>query len=164
MPADNDTPPDAGRPSEEIKIDIDPKIGESLQGGMDAIGKVFGGLVGVIKDAVGPELMKGIEVSGWLSKLAKCLESIATGLRSDGTVPSEAAGQLSFFTDQFDEALAGSKLETQQDALKAQLQTAHDAIAAAGDDQQSSADAVSKAAGYFKAAAASCVPVPKGNE
>ena len=148
----------------DLKFDIDPKVGESLQGGLDALGQVFGGLVGAIKDAVGPEVMKGIEVAGWLEQLTTCLESIAAGLRSDGIVPADAVGQLTFFAEQFDSAIAGSKLEAQKELLTAKLRMAQQVIDGVNNDPTAAAETVTRVAGYFKAAAASCVPVPKGKE
>ena len=160
MTDENDTPPDADQsPSEDFKIDIDPKIGESLQGGMDAIGKVFGGLVGAIKDAVGPELMRSMEVAGWLGQLASCLDDMANGLNSNSEVPAEASGQFTFYVEQFDSALDGSKLESQKPSLQQQLQKAQQAVASAGSDPDESAAALAQASGYFKAAAASLVPI-----
>lgn len=153
----DNTPADAQKqvPS-EFKIDIDPKVGESLQGGLDALGNVFGGLIGAIRDAVGPELMRNMEVAGWVGQVATCLEQIAASLKEDGNVSAEVSGQLSFFVDQFDSSLEGSKLESQQVALKQYLLNAQQAVENADRDAVS---AVAQAAGYFKAAAASCVPI-----
>jgi len=145
----------------DIKIDINEKIdlSEGLENGFDAIGKVFGGLVGAIKDAVGPELMKTLAVASWLGKLSECLENIAVGLTADGTVPAEPTGQLVFYAEQFDTMLDGSKLESQKAAFREHLQNCQQAVANASDDPSAAATKLSHAAGYFKAAAASCVPV-----
>ena len=164
MTNENDTPPDANEPSTDFKIDIDPKIGESLQGGMDAIGKVFGGLVGAIKDAVGPELMRSMEVAGWLGQLASCLDDMANGLKTNSEVPAEASGQFAFYVEQFDSSLDGSKLESQKASLKQQLEKAEQAVASAVTDPDASAAALAQASGYFKAAAASLVPIQGKDE
>lgn len=151
------------REGSEFDIDIDPKVGESLQVGLDALGKVFGGLVGAIQDAVGPELMRGMEVASWLEQLTQCLDLIAEELQSGGNVPSAAVGQLAFFTAQLDETLAGSTLESQQVSLRQQFDRAQQALKNTEDDPASAATVLSEVAGYFKAAAASCVPLPRGS-
>lgn len=145
----------------KIKIDINEKIdlGESIENGFDAIGKVFGGLIGAIKDAVGPEMMKTLAVASWLGQLAECLEKIAGGLTADGTVPAEPAGQLAFYAEQFDTTLDGSKLESQKAAFSEHLQNCQQAVANAAADASAAATTLNHSAGYFKAAAASCVPV-----
>lgn len=143
----------------DIKIDLNESLGEGLQNGFDAIGKVFGGLVGAIKDAVGPELMKTLELANWLGQLAECLEKISVGLNSDGSVPDEPAGQLLFYVDQFDATLDGSKLEAQKPAFQQHLSQCQQALKDAAVDASLAAKTLAKSAGYFKAAAASCVPV-----
>lgn len=139
--------------------DINVDLGEGLQNGFDAIGKAFGGLVGAIKDAVGPELMKTLEVSTWLGQVAECLEKISNGLSSDGSVPAEPAGQFAFFVDQFDSNLNGSKLESQKPALQGHLQKCQQAIENAAADPAIAVATLSHSAGYFKAAAATCLPI-----
>ena len=158
-----DTPVAEKKP--DIKIDLNEKIdlGENLENGFDAIGKVFGGLVGAIKDAVGPELMKTLEVANWLGQVAECLEKISTGLKSDGTVPAEQAGQLAFYAEQFDSTLDGSKLDAQKAGLLEHLNAAQQAVRDALNDPEAAAATLGHAAGYFKAAAASCVPVGGNN-
>lgn len=159
MTDENDTPPDIDQPSEEFKIDIDPRIGESLQGGMDALGKVFGGLVGAIKDAVGPELMRSMEVASWLGQLASCLDDMASGLKSNNELPAESSGQFAFYVEQFSSSLDGSRLASQKASLQLQLENARQAVASAVSDPDASAGALAQASGYFKAAAASLVPI-----
>ena len=143
------------------KIEANKKIdlGDSLENGFDALGKVFEGLAGAIKDAVGPEIMKTLEVANWLGQLAECVGSIAEGLSAHGAVPAEPAGQFAFFVEQFDTTLDGSKLESKKPALAEHLQNCQQAIANAEGDTATSATSLSHAAGYFRAAAASCVPI-----
>lgn len=143
----------------EIKIDLNENLGEGLQNGFDAIGKAFGGLVGAIKDAVGPELMKNLEVANWLGRLAECLEKISDGLHSDGSVPAAQAGQFSFYVDLFDATLDGSKLEAQKPAFQQHLNRCQQALKNPVTDAPLAAATLAQSAGYFKAAAASCVPV-----
>lgn len=143
----------------ELKIDINENLGESLQNGFDAIGQVFGGLVGAVKDTVGPDLMKTLEVANWLGQLGECLEKVSKGLTADGVVPAEPTGQLAFFAEQFDSTLDGSKLESQKSKLQQHLQNCQQAVENAGADPVSAAVTLSHSAGYFKAAAGSCIPV-----
>lgn len=144
----------------DLNFDFDPNVGDGLKNGLNALGQVFGGLVTAIKDAVGPEMLKNLEAAGWMGQVAKCLETISTELNQNGSVPADAVGQLSYFSEQFSEAIAGSMLESQSDALKARLQTAQTAIDAAGEDPVAAAAAIAKVAGYFKAAAESFVSAP----
>lgn len=96
---------DEGNPGKNVgdfQIEIDPKLGDPLEDGLNMLSKVFGGLVQTIKDAVGPEFMRGMELDNWLEQLATCLEQIARSLRETGEVPAERAGELAFFVDQWD--------------------------------------------------------------
>ena len=76
----------------DIKVDLNEKFGESMENGFDAIGKIFGGLVGAIKDAIGPEMMKSLGAATWLGQVAECLEKMSKSLSTDGRVPDEPAG------------------------------------------------------------------------
>lgn len=154
----------AARPK-EIQIDIPADVGDSLQGGLDAIGKVFGGLVNSIKDAVGPELMRGMEAANWLEQVASCLDEIADGLRESGAAPWESLGQLDFYVEQFDGELEGTKLAERQRELRKHLEAAY-AAAKQGDsnDAAAQADNVSRASGYFRAAARTLIPMTGSND
>ena len=148
-----------------FKFEFDPKTGDGLQKGMEALQQVFGGFVKSIKDAIGPEMMRNLEAAQWLGQLAECLEQIATGLKESGEVPSESAGQLEFFVDQWDSALQGSKLESNQESLRKRLESAQQAIVQTTPDTASrQAAVIAQAAGYFHAAARSVVPVSTGGE
>ncbi|MEP3479960.1 MAG: hypothetical protein ABJZ55_11985 [Fuerstiella sp.] len=143
----------------KIEIDTDIDLGESLENGFDALGKVFGGLVGAIKDAVGPEVIMTLQAANWLGQLTECLQQIVKGLDADEMVPAEPAGQFSFLAEQFNTILDGSKLESQKPAFGQHLQNCQQAISDAADDAKAAATVLNHSAGYFKAAAASCVPV-----
>lgn len=71
----------------DFKIDLNEKLGESMENGFDAIGKFFGGLVGAIKEAIGPVLMKSLGAANWLGQTAQCLEALSKSLSTDGTLP-----------------------------------------------------------------------------
>ncbi len=145
---------------QKFRVEIDPQVEQSLQGGLDALGKVFGGLVNSIKDAVGPELMRSMEVANWLEQLATCLDGIAGELRSSGSASWESVGQLDFYVDQFDAELQDTKLADRQAALREHLDSAHAAVKqVTPDNAVQQADQIAKAAGYFRAAARSLVPI-----
>lgn len=151
----------------DFTIDLNEKLGDSMENGFDALGKVFGGLVGAIKEAIGPELMKSLGAATWLGQVAQCLDTISKGLSTNGTVPDEPAGQLSFLKDQLDSSLDGTKLAGQKTAFQQHLQNCQQALANAGADPQAAAKTLAHAAGYFKAAATSCLPVqpaPKSDD
>lgn len=167
MNTETDRPADSK--SQNFRFDFDSEdfsgsVNESLQGGIEVIGKVFGGLVGAIKDAVGPELLQAMELAGWLQQLSGCLDSIVGALKSQGSVPAESAGQLAFYAEQFDRVVAGSKLESQQDTLRQHLHQARQAAESASKDPTAAVDVIAQASGYFKAAASSCVPLPQGSD
>lgn len=143
----------------EFKVDLNEKLGESMGNGFDAIGKIFGGIIGAIKDAVGPEMMKAIGAANWLGQVAQCLETISKSLSTDGTVPGEPNGQLSFLKDQLDKSLDGTNLEAQKATFQQHLQNSQQAMENADADPQAAVKILAHAAGYFKAAATSFVPV-----
>ncbi len=143
----------------EFKVDLNEKLGESMENGFGAIGKIFGGIIGAIKDAVGPEMMKALGAANWLGQVAQCLETISKSLSTDGTVPGEPNGQLSFLKDQLDKSLDGTKLEAQKATFQQYLQNSQQALENADADPQAAAKILAHAAGYFKAAATSFVPV-----
>ena len=58
-----------------------------------------------------------------LGQFAECLETMSNSLSTDGRVPDEPAGQLSFLKDQLDAKLDGSKLESQKATFQEQLQS-----------------------------------------
>ena len=144
----------------DIKLDLNKEdFGESLENGFDALGKVFGGIVGAIKDAVGPEMIKLLGTAKFLSQVAECLETISKSLSTDNTIPDESVGQLSFLQGQLDTSLDGTKLEAQKSGFQEHLEKSQQALEDAAADPQAAAKTLAHAAGYFKAAAKSCMPV-----
>lgn len=162
------TGPDQNSSGEQpgtFKFEFDSKTGDGLQKGMEALQQVFGGFVKSIKDAMGPEVIRNLEAAQWLGQLAECLEQIATGLKASGEVPSESAGQLEFLADQWDGALVGSKLESNQESLRKRLESAQQAILQTTPDTASrQAELIAQTAGYFQAAAKSVLPLSTGGE
>ncbi|MCA9122453.1 MAG: hypothetical protein H6822_15395 [Planctomycetaceae bacterium] len=148
----------------DIKVDLNENLGESLESGFDVLGKVFGGLVSAIKDAVGPELIKSLGTANWLGQIAECLETMSKSLSADGTVADEPAGKISFLKDQLDSSLDGTKLEAQKASIQQHLENSLQALENAEADPQAAAKALAHAAGYFKAAATSIVPIQPGSE
>lgn len=143
----------------DIKIDLNEDLGKSLETGFGALGQVFGGLVGAIKDAVGPEMMKALGTANWLGQVAESLETISSGLSADGTVPAESTGQLSFLAGQLNESINGSKLEGQKATFADHLQKSLQAVDNAATDPETASTTIAHAAGYFKAAATSMIPI-----
>ena len=143
----------------DFNIDLNEKFGESMENGFEALGKIFGGLVGAIKEAIGPEMMKSLAAANWLGQIARCLEKLSQSLSTDGTVADEPLGRLSFLKDQLDESLDGSKLQAQKATFQQHLQNCQQALANADADPQTAAKTLAHAAGYFEAAASSCVPI-----
>lgn len=148
-----------------FNLDVNPKVGDSLQGGFDALQKVFVGLVESVKEAVGPETLKSLELGNWFEQLASCLDQIATSLREAGTVPAEKVGELAFFSEQLDSEIRGSKFESQQASLRQRL----DAVTQSLDDVNGAnateaARKLAQAAGYFHAAAKTVAPLRFSNE
>ena len=146
---------------EQIHITPDGDVGEALEKGMDALKSVFGGIVDMVQDTIGPDGMKNLGAAQWLTQVASSLEEAATGLR-DGAVPSGKAGEISCFVDRLEDELKGSKFESQMSTLRDRLQKALQAIErVSGTESPISSgdvDMVADAAGYFTAAASSVTP------
>ena len=153
-----------GKKNGEFKFQIDPKIGESLQGGLqggfEAIGQLLTGFVQSIKDAVGPELMRNLSAGQWLATVAASLEEIASAWQVGQPTPSGKSGELACFLERLAEEVQGSRVEGQEAALRERLAQALAMI----ESDQSDARIVSKAAGYFQAAAKSAMPMQVGEK
>jgi hypothetical protein len=149
----------------DFKIEIDPKLGDSVQGGLDAIQKVFAGFVQTIKDTIGPETLRNLEAGNWLEQLAVCLDQIAVGLRDIGAVPPDKAGELAFYLEQWESAVQGSKFESQQAALRQRLDGVRQAVERVPEGNAAQeAKVLTEAAGYFHAAAKTAVPLQFGGD
>lgn len=160
-------PPDVeanGKKSAEFKIDIDPKIGdkiqEGLQGGVDVLQGLFSGFVKSIQEAMGPEMMRNLAASQWLGQVAASLDEVAAAWRTGAPTPPGKSGELSCYAERLPEEVKGSRVEGQTDALRNWLELAKNAIER--DDTQSRS--VADAAGYFNAAAKSAMPVQLGGK
>lgn len=144
--------------TQSFEFKIDPKPGDSLQGGLDVLQKAFSGMFQVIKDAVGPDMLRNLEVGNWLEQLASCIDGIAQSVRETGSLPADKAGELTFFQEQFEDALTGSKFERQQSALKQRFERVTQAVdrVAAG-TRGDEAQVLAETAGYFRAAAKTAI-------
>ncbi len=153
-----------GKKAAEFKIDIDPKIGEKLQeglqGGVDVLQGLFSGFVKSIQDAMGPEMMRNLEASQWLGQVAASLDEVAVAWRAGAPTPSGKSGELSCYAERLAEEIRGSRVEGQADSLRNWLELAKSAIER--DDSQSRS--VADAAGYFSATAKSAMPVQVGGK
>ena len=148
----------------EFKIEIDPKIGEAfqggLQGGVDALGQLFTGLMKSITNAVGPELVRNVSASQWLEQVATSLDEVAAAWRSDQATPVGKSGELTCYLDRIAEEVAGSRVESQLAALRDRLTQ----VLALVDNEQRDLKIVTNVAGYFHASAKSAMPNQSGND
>ena len=141
---------------ETINIPVDGDVGDALEKGMDALKSVFGGIVDMVQDTIGPDGMKNLGAGQWLTQVSTSLEEAAKSLR-DGAVSAGKAGELSCFLDRIEEELTGSKFESQLPSMLQKLQTALTVVQSGDSSDLAGIDAVADAAGYFSAAASSIV-------
>lgn len=144
-----------------FKIDVDPKIGETIQGGIqtgvEALGQFLSGFVKSIQDSLGPDLVRNMSASQWLAQVAASLDEVATAWQAGQPTPSGKLGELSCYLERLDEEIAHSRVESQKDALRERLSQA---MAAVESEQVQAQSMLSNAAGYFRAAAKSAMPAP----
>ena len=154
----NTTPNPEGTPDPTPQSDApgsaEVNIDKGLQVGLDAIQKVFAGLVTAVKNAIGPEMLRMLEAGNFLSQVGTCLDETAAALRESGTCPPEKLGELACLRERLAVELKGSKFEGQTTALRERLEMAGQA-ATAGD-----ARSLAVVAGYFHAAAKTAAPAP----
>jgi hypothetical protein len=153
----------------EINFSFDGDVSDAIGKGVDTLKSVLGGIVNAVQEAMGPEMMQNLAAAQWLSQAAACLESAAKGLREQGSVPPGTAGELTCFQERAEAELKGSKFKTQLPQMQQRLQAALDLVeqcSSAPDATPSDQDIckIADAAGYFKAAAASAVPISPSNE
>ncbi len=145
---------------QEINISFDGDVGDALGKGMEALKTVLGGFAGMVQDAIGPEGIRNLEASQWLTQVASCMDEIAAGLRDNGVVPSGKAGEVACFLDRIEEETKGSKFESQLASLRQKLEDVSNTIKrASGSDSaavsEQDINGLADSAGYFNAAAAS---------
>ena len=147
-------------PKPELKFSFEKDLGGALQGGMEAIKKLFEGFATMAQGLVGPEAVRNFEAGQWLERVAICLDETAALLREASQVTPEKTGELTCFLERVEEELKGSKFASQQSALHQRLQNIHDQISTPGDSVpfRVQATQVAEAAGYFHAAAKSAIP------
>lgn len=160
-----DTPDDSANESkktsaQEFNFSFDGDAGDALGQGMEALKSVLGGIVGAVKEAIGPEGIRNLEASQWLTQAASCLEAVATGLREQGKVPAGKAGELTCFLERVRDEVKGSKFESQLSSLRQRLEDALQLVERSGGAEGSAVseqdiNRLSDSAGYFNAAAAS---------
>ncbi|MCP4787317.1 MAG: hypothetical protein GY903_14010 [Fuerstiella sp.] len=147
-------------PEQEINFSFEGDVGDALGKGMDALKSVLGGFAGMVQDAIGPEGMRNLEASQWLTQVASCMEEVAAGLRDSGAVPAGKAGEVSCFLDRIEEETKGSKFESQLSSLRQKLEDASQTIQRASGSgsaavSEQDISGLTDSAGYFNAAAAS---------
>ncbi|MBP85804.1 MAG: hypothetical protein CMJ64_03665 [Planctomycetaceae bacterium] len=148
----------------EINFSFDGDVGDAIGKGVDSLKSLLGGIVDAVQEAMGPEMIQNLAAAQWLSQVAACLESAATGLREQGSVPFGTAGELTCFQERAEAELKGSKFKAQLPQMQQRLKGALDLVeqcSANADAAPSDLDIrkVADNAGYFKAAAASAVPI-----
>lgn len=156
--------PDESNAKQEQKFNFSFKgePGDALGQGMDALKSVLGGFVNMVKEAIGPEGLRNLEASQWLTQAAACMTEVATGLRERGAVPTGKAGELTCFRERVDAEIRGSKFESQLPSLRQRLDDALQFIEQRSGSEGSAVserdiNRLSDSAGYFNAAAASVV-------
>jgi hypothetical protein len=144
-----------GRKNAEFKIDIDPKLGQSLQGGVDAIQQLFAGFVNTIKESVGPDMLKNLSTAAWLTQVADSLEQIMTAQQAGEPIPESKSGEIACYLERLDAELKGSRVEGQSNSLRDRLVRVQTGL----EQQQLDRRALGDAIGFFQAAAKSVVPI-----
>lgn len=144
----------------EVKFSFDADdVGQAFGKGMDALKQVMGGFVEMAKEMVGPEMMRNLEASQWLSQVANSLEEAADGLRESGSAPPGKSGEISCFIERLDAETQGSKFESQRESFLSHLDGAHQLVkqlttAETDVEHAGKIRQLEDAAGYFRAAAA----------
>lgn len=148
------------KPEQKFNFSFNGEAGDALGQGMDALKSVLGGFVNMVKEAIGPEGIRNLEASQWLTHAASCMSEVATGLRELGAVPAGKAGELTCFRERVDAEIRGSKFESQLPSLRQRLDDALQFIEQRSGSEGSAVseqdiNRLSDSAGYFNAAAAS---------
>jgi hypothetical protein len=145
-------------PNREFHIEINPKVGQSLQEGLqvgfDAIGQLLNGFVSSIKDSVAPDVMKNIATGQWLSQVANCLEEIATASNQGQPTAPSKAGELSFYLEQLEFQLEGSRVQNMTPSLKDRLERVLKSV----ENNELDARTLQSTIGFFQAASKSSLP------
>jgi hypothetical protein len=153
----------------EFKIDIDPKIGEKLQeglqGGVDVIQSLFSGFVKSIQDAMGPDMLKNISAGQWLLQVAASIDEVCDAWRSGQPTPAGKSGELACYIERLEEEIQGSRVANQLAALRERLSNAIAALDQLSPESQSSSlRLLSDTVGYIQATAKSAMPVSMGDK
>ena len=144
-----------GRKNAEFKIDIDPKLGQSLQGGVDAIQQLFAGFVNTIKESVGPDMLKNLSTAAWLTQVADSLEQVNSAQQAGEPIPESKSGEIACYLERLDAELKGSRVEGQANSLRDRLARVQTGLEQQQLDRRTLGDAI----GFFQAAAKSVVPI-----
>lgn len=131
-----------------------PQFAQALQGGLAAMQKMFEGIAKMAQGFAGPEGMKNLQAGQWLARVAASLDEAA----KPGAALAGKAGEADFFLEGLSAELADSKFAAQEAALRTRLVAARHAIHTAD------ARTLTEAAGYFRAAANTAIPLPAGAE
>lgn len=171
-PHNGDSNPNGKDPQQRdshFKIDIDPKIGEKfqegLQSGVDVIQGLFSGFVKSIQDAMGPDMVKNMSAGQWLLQVAASLDEINDAWRAGHSTPTGKSGELACYIERLEEEIQGSRVANQLATLRERLRNAIAALDHASPDSQSSSlRMLSDTVGYIQATAKSAMPVQIGDK
>jgi hypothetical protein len=158
-----------GASKNDFRIDIDPKVGEKiqegLQGGVDMIQSLFTGFVKSIQDAMGPDMLKNVSAGQWLLQVASSLDEVCDAWRVGQPTPAGKTGELACYVERLEEEIQGSRVANQLTALRDRLNSAIAALDQASPESQSSSlRLLSDTVGYIQATAKSAMPVSMGDK
>lgn len=158
-----------GESKNDFRIDIDPKVGEKiqegLQGGVDMIQSLFTGFVKSIQDAVGPEMLKNVSAGQWLLQVAASLNEVCDSWRAGQATLAGKSCELACYIERLEEEIQGSRVANQLAALQERLSNAIAALDQASPESQSSSlRLLSDTVGYIQATAKSAMPVQMGEK
>ncbi|MEM9368129.1 MAG: hypothetical protein AAGD07_19210 [Planctomycetota bacterium] len=156
---------DAKTQKHESNIEVDIPDGadfsEALEMSVGALKDVLGGIVGMGQDLAGPEGLKTMQATQWISQVSTALESLSTKLTA-GDVGAAAKGELSCFLDQIEPQLSETQLKAQIPAFRDRIQrVATSRQQRDPSDQETNASLINEIeerVGYFKASVKRVIP------
>ena len=138
---------------------IDPKLGESIQVGFNAIQQLLTGFVQSLQDVVGPDAAQHLKLSHHLGLLAGALEEIASDLRNTGSIPANRSGELDFYFEQLNTLLTQRGDSALHAAIQQRINSAKLTLQYAGTNPvDETIKQLAAVSGYLRAAARSLLP------
>lgn len=138
---------------------LDPKLGESIQVGFNAIQQLLTGFVQSLHDVVGPDAAQHLKLSHHLGLLAGALEEIASDLRNTGSIPANRSGELDFYFEQLSALLTQPGDSVLHAAIQQRINAAKLTLQYAGTNPvDETIKQLAAVSGYLRAAARSLLP------